>query len=731
MPTLKEEILAGARATVDEEKKRTSDAFKSKIEAQRGVRGKITDRPAATFKDSEAIKKEDFTRKYKSLKSKGMETGAINPFILSADASSPTFENEGLASLDQNNIENLKFQDSEYIEQVKSAKDNPELIQKINESWDAKFTERLANQNVSRKKDAMQNMFDKSLTQSLKKLVVDKNNIVQNQKLSQAGLSSKTIAELSNGKRSYINSYINARITNWENEKGLFKDLQEAEKWAEQDYQDKVNAVFELTSGKGALAEVQLKTAEVNLAIAEGKQVEAAQLASLWGTPEENQVYSVEDFNTQLKPKFEALEVGKVPITRPWTGAPEDDPNGECGVVMNDIAFGGQKIYGDSYESKKKIINVYDPKAPMPGDHFISDRSDSQTNGHVGMVLSVNYEKGTMTLGDSNNGGKRLWGTRNVPIASNNESIRGYYRPSSEPILKSGVGLPADAQLMVNQSKTIKELDEKLENYPVFYQEKTRRVWTRDQEIKRLKTLEEMEVTGGNELFLDEIKSEGNEKEFGALADAVSVRDNINQMRFWKDKVGTGPLEVSRRFLQKGLLETEGSRIFTRLTSVSGESLIAKVAENNGRNSSDREFQRMKEFNPDVAKDDQAFLDEVSRVEGQYNSWLNSQMARYGFETEEQLRKAIGLKPAQDHFSLRTPQDITNPVHKDQLGEAMGSTMKEGFDALVYRTEIEFDLEGTSLRQRLFEGLPVTEPGYKNITWDEFDPVSDIIINSN
>jgi len=104
----------------------------------------------------------------------------------------------------------------------------------------------------------------------------------------------------------------------------------------------------------------------------------------------------------------------------------KQDMKGECGAFVNDV-LGMASRYGDTYASKFKNVNNFNPLAPTAGAVFVSTLGNEK-NGHTGFVESVNYEDGTVTLVDMNRYGKRKFDRRTVNISDlvTKEGITGY-----------------------------------------------------------------------------------------------------------------------------------------------------------------------------------------------------------------------------------------------------------------------------------------------------------------
>lgn len=101
------------------------------------------------------------------------------------------------------------------------------------------------------------------------------------------------------------------------------------------------------------------------------------------------------------------------------------DMKGECGAFVNDV-LGMASTYGDTYESKFKNVNNFNPLNPTAGSVFVSNLGN-EVNGHTGFVESVNGN-GTVTLVDMNRYGDRKFNRRNVLISDlpTKEGITGY-----------------------------------------------------------------------------------------------------------------------------------------------------------------------------------------------------------------------------------------------------------------------------------------------------------------
>lgn len=88
---------------------------------------------------------------------------------------------------------------------------------------------------------------------------------------------------------------------------------------------------------------------------------------------------------------------------------------GQCGAFVNDLTGLG---VGDSYQSKLDKMDKT-IKTPQPGMVFVmkTNSNNSVDTGHIGVVLSVNKEKGTATVKDSNWNGDQKVMTHEIPIS--------------------------------------------------------------------------------------------------------------------------------------------------------------------------------------------------------------------------------------------------------------------------------------------------------------------------
>ena len=112
---------------------------------------------------------------------------------------------------------------------------------------------------------------------------------------------------------------------------------------------------------------------------------------------------------------------------------------GQCGKFVNDSGFitaEGQRMFGDSYADKAKWID-YNIKVPEAGMAYVMQTAGASAEyGHVGIVESVNYQNGTMTVVDSNWGGDEKAQRRTVPISE----ADGFVRPPGAVAVDSSTG---------------------------------------------------------------------------------------------------------------------------------------------------------------------------------------------------------------------------------------------------------------------------------------------------
>lgn len=128
-------------------------------------------------------------------------------------------------------------------------------------------------------------------------------------------------------------------------------------------------------------------------------------------------------------------------ISQTATGVTVDDiiagqKTGQCGKLVNDLGFvtaDGQRMFGDSYESKAKWIDA-NIKVPEAGMAFVMKTESPY--GHVGFVESVDAANGTMTVLDSNWSGDEKAQRRIVPISS----VAGFVRPPGAVSVDSSTG---------------------------------------------------------------------------------------------------------------------------------------------------------------------------------------------------------------------------------------------------------------------------------------------------
>jgi hypothetical protein len=102
---------------------------------------------------------------------------------------------------------------------------------------------------------------------------------------------------------------------------------------------------------------------------------------------------------------------------------------GQCGAFVNDCF--GKRIVGDSYQQK---MSLTDPSItmPTPGMAFVQAvGGKAAPYGHIGMVESVDYAKGIMSIVDSNWGSNEVIQRRTIPISSADGFIR---PPNGQPV---------------------------------------------------------------------------------------------------------------------------------------------------------------------------------------------------------------------------------------------------------------------------------------------------------
>lgn len=107
---------------------------------------------------------------------------------------------------------------------------------------------------------------------------------------------------------------------------------------------------------------------------------------------------------------------------------------GQCGKFVNDVF--GTRIVGDSYEQK---LSLTDPsvKVPTPGMAFVQPVNGAYAkNGHIGMVLQVDAQRGRMLVIDSNAKGDQKINQYWMPISS----ASGFIVPPKAQFLGVGMG---------------------------------------------------------------------------------------------------------------------------------------------------------------------------------------------------------------------------------------------------------------------------------------------------
>jgi ribosomal protein L24 len=102
------------------------------------------------------------------------------------------------------------------------------------------------------------------------------------------------------------------------------------------------------------------------------------------------------------------------------------DNKGQCGAFVNDVLNSTGK-YGDTYQSKYRNVNNFNPLNPTAGSVFVANIGNQQ-QGHTGFVESVDYENQTATLVDMNRYGKEGFNRRTVSFNDlvEKEGIVGY-----------------------------------------------------------------------------------------------------------------------------------------------------------------------------------------------------------------------------------------------------------------------------------------------------------------
>lgn len=96
-------------------------------------------------------------------------------------------------------------------------------------------------------------------------------------------------------------------------------------------------------------------------------------------------------------------------------GAVNGTTGGQCGHFVNQVL--GTQVMPDSFAGK---MAQTDPsiKVPTPGDFFVATAPGSAAaNGHTGIVTSVDYQTGMMTIQESNYTTANKIDTRTVPIS--------------------------------------------------------------------------------------------------------------------------------------------------------------------------------------------------------------------------------------------------------------------------------------------------------------------------
>lgn len=406
--------------------------------------------------------------------------------------------------------------------------------------------------------------------------------------------------------------------------------------------------------------------------------------------------------------------------------SPVGADGGQCGEYVNN--YYGTKLFGDTLANKKEKINS---QVPIAGGAFISkygyNLATIGQTGHVGLITKV-YDDGSFDIKDSNRHGDEKVDTSHVTDPTTS-GIIGYFDPSkttigwkpteglmasvtsyTPPVLPTGEGMgkqltekdailsqiragnmtPTEITKSRKKAKNQGWLDEFTATMdspkvkPLTVTDSTKYgvpAGITQYQFDEILAFREQQGLGNKtfQAFVnDTATDQSGTTEGDKLMKFIQLRENLEEAKKLYDdfKKEGGSLRslwdkfgrvVGRTGEFVGTGTTKELDLYRRIQALTGDALVAYVKEISGVAVSEPEFERLKQYKPNIDMADSQFTDQLDRMMQEYDKSLIAKTKRFGFKDAQQMKDVImgnvqaDAMPSNVNIQVSDPLDISQP----------------------------------------------------------------------